>query len=258
MKAKILISLVVLLSTTLACGAATPSVDVPATALPPTNPPLVAPVELKSDPFSEDGQAPNYKITAEIPYLGPSSDPGVQAYNAALKSIVDGEVTAFKGTLAQMSVTPVVEGSTLDVQYQLIGQKGGFWSIQFNITGYTDGAAHPYHYSISSNYDLKSGKALTLDNLFLPNSNYLQTIADYSKTELSKRDIGFTGDFTQGADPKPENYKNWNLSNEGFLVITFDEYQVAPYAAGPQIVLIPFGTLQSIQNPQSILGAFTQ
>jgi Protein of unknown function (DUF3298) len=269
MKIKNLISFVVLLITTVACGTTKSPVDlpvaetIPAVATftpvpPPTNPPLVEPLELKSNPFSEEGQAPNYKITVQIPYLDPSTDPSVQAYNAALKSIVDQEVATFKGTLAEMPATPILNGSTLDIQYQLIGQKGSIWSIQFTIMGFADGGAHPYHYSVSSNYDLKSRKALTLDDVFLPNSNYLQTIADDCKAELSKRDIGFTDIFLQGADPKPENYKNWNLSNEGFLVITFDEDQIAPYAAGAQIVVIPFSELQSIQNPDGALGVFAQ
>ena len=269
MKIKNLLSFVLLLITTTACGATKSPVDLPVSATipaatatftpapPPTNPPMVEPLEVKSTPFSEEGKAPDYKITAQIPYLN-STDPSVQAYNAALKSIVDQAVATFKGTLTDMPATPILNGSTLDIQYQLIGQKGSIWSMQVNIMGFADGGAHPYHYSVSNNYDLKSGKALTLDDLFLPNSNYLQIIADDCKTELSKRDIGFTDTFTQGADPKPENYKNWNLSNEGFLVITFDEDQIAPHAAGPQIVTIPFSELKSIQNPDGALAVFTQ
>jgi len=260
MKIKSLISFVILISASLACevfGIPLSEPHAAATVLPPTKPPMVEPLALKSGPFSEEGQGPNYTISAEIPYLDPSTDPSVQAYNATLKSIVDGEIAAFKGSLADLPAAPIMNGSSLDIKYQLIGQKGSFWSIQFNNNAYSDGAAHPFDYSISSNYDLKSGKALTLEDVFLPNSNYLQIIADYCKAELSKRDIAFDS-FQTGADPLPENYKNWNVSNEGFLVITFDEYQVAPYAAGPQIVTIPFSALQSIQNPQGILGAFTQ
>lgn len=258
MKIKNLISLVVLLITTLACGLSGISVTgPPVSATISTTTAMPEPLALKSNPFSEDGQAPNYKITAEIPYLDPSTDPSLQAYNATLKSIVDGVIEAFKGSLAEMPATPIQDGSSLDIQYQLIGQKGSFWSIQFNIMRYADGAAHPYHYSISSNYDLKSGKALTLEDVFLPNSNYLQVISDLCKAELSARDIAFDS-FQTGADPLAENYQRWNVSNEGFLVITFDEYQVAAYAAGPQVVVIPFSTLQSIQNPDGILGVFAQ
>lgn len=236
-----------------ACGTSSTS---NAPVFPPTMA-LVEPLTLKSNPISEEGQAPNYKITAQIPYLDPATETLSQTFNDNLKNIVEGEIAAFKGSMAEMPATPIAAGSSLDIQYQLIGQKGNIWSIQFNIMGYADGAAHPYHYSIPVNYDLKASKDVTLDDVFLPNSNYLQVISEYCKTQLSTRDIGFEGDFQQGVNPTPENYRNWNVSGDG-LVITFDEYQVAPYAAGPQTVTIPFADLASVINPQGALAPFLQ
>jgi hypothetical protein len=243
----------VLTLATFACG-----ITAPAGTPQPVLPVMVEPVELKSSPLSEESQAPVYKITAQNPYLDPSTDPSVQAFNTAVKSIVDGEIAAFKGSMAEMPAMPISAGSSFDIQYQLIGQKGSIWSIQFNVNGYADGAAHPYHYAIPFNYDLQNAKQLTLDDIFLPNSNYLQTLSDYSKTELTSRNIGFEDGFQQGAEPTAENYKNWNISNEGFLVITFNEYQVAAYAAGPQVVTIPLSSLGQIINSQGPLAPFLQ
>jgi hypothetical protein len=42
------------------------------------------------------------------------------------------------------------------------------------------------------------------------------------------------------------------------LLITFDEYQVAPYAAGPQKVAIPYSELRALINPQGPLGKLSQ
>lgn len=235
----------------LACG-----LPAPADTSQPVLPIMVEPVELKSTPFSEESQSPIYKITAQIPYLDPATDPKVVAFNDAAKAIVDGEIAAFKGSMAEMPATPISAGSSFDIKYALIGQKGNIWSIQFDINGYADGAAHPYRYSISFNYDLQNGKQLTLDDVFLPNSNYLQMLADLSKTELTSRDIGFDATFQQGAEPTPENYKNWNISNEGFLVITFDEDQVASHAAGSQIVTIALSSLGQVINAQGPLAPF--
>ena len=238
----------------LACGAGGPAVTLP-TILPPTTPPLVEPIELKSSPFNEESQSPVYTITAQIPYLDGSTDASVQAFNTAFKNIVDGEVAAFRGGMAEMPLTPISAGSSLDIQHELVSQQGSIWSIKFNIMGYADGAAHPYHYSITVNYDLANSRELILDDLFLPNSNYLQVISDYCKVQLSARDIGFTDGFAQGADPVPENYRNWNISNEG-LVITFDEYQVAAYAVGAQTVVIPFSELGQVVNLQGPLAPY--
>jgi hypothetical protein len=239
----------------LACG---PAPAAPTVVLPPTLPPLVEPLELKSSPFREDNPAPIYTITAEIPYLDPSTHPAVQAFNATLKSIVDAEVAAFKGSMAEMPETPISAGSSLDIKYALIGQKGNIWSIQFNIMGYSDGAAHPYTYSVTVNYDLQNIKQLTLEDVFLPGSNYLQVLSDMCKTELTNRNIGYDAAFSQGAEPTPQNYKNWNVSNEGFFVITFDQGQVGPYAAGPQIITIPFSSLIGVINAQGPLAPYLQ
>ena len=38
--------------------------------------------------------------------------------------------------------------------------------------------------------------------------------------------------FPDGAEPRPENYQVWNFDFNG-LLITFDQYQVMPYAYGP-------------------------
>ncbi len=241
----------------LACGlpgAATPPVVV----LPPTLAPLLEPVELKSTPFSEESQVPVYKITAQIPYLDPSTHPSVQAFNAYVKSVVEAEIAAFKGGMGEMSEIPVTVGSSFDIHYVLIGQKESIWSIQFNIMGYSDGAAHPYTYSITVNYDLQNIKPLKLEDVFLPDSNYLQVLSDISKTELTNRNIGYDPAFSQGAEPTAQNYKNWNVSNEGFFVISFNQGQVGPSAAGPQVITIPFSALAGVINPQGPLAPYLQ
>lgn len=51
--------------------------------------------------------------------------------------------------------------------------------------------------------------------------------------------------FPEGADPKPENYQNWNMGLRN-LVITFDVYQVVPYAAGAQECQVPLVTLRRL------------
>jgi hypothetical protein len=235
-----------------------PGASTPGVVLPPTLPPLVGPFELKSTPLNEESQLPVYKITAQIPYVDPSTHPNVQAFNAYLKSVVEAEIAAFKGGMAEMPETPISAGSSFDIGYTLIGQKGNIWSIQFNILGYSDGAAHPYTYSITVNYDLQNIKPLTLEDVFLPGSNYLQVLSDISKTELTNRNIGYDPAVSPGAEPMPQNYKNWNASNEGFFVITFNQGQVGPYAAGPQVITIPFSALTAVINAQGPLAPYLQ
>lgn len=214
-------------------------------------------LKLGSIPFSETKDGPVYAFTAQIPQLQGSDDPRVAAFNVRLNDLVKNEVDKFRADiLANQPVVPFALGSAFDLKYTLIGQRGEVWSIKFDVYYNYDGSAHPGSYFVTLNYDLAQGRELTLDDLFLHGVNHLQTIADYCKAQLLTRDVGFEMSQT-GADPTPENYRNWNLSTEG-LIITFDAYQVAAYAAGPQTVVIPYAELQSIANPQGALQIFAR
>jgi len=42
------------------------------------------------------------------------------------------------------------------------------------------------------------------------------------------------------------------------LGINFDAYQVGPYAAGPQYVLVPYSALKDVINPDGPVGQFAK
>lgn len=226
---------------------------------PPPTPSLNEGVTLTSFTFDDFVAEPPFtsKVTLPALQLQSGNDPRIQAFNERLYWLAQDQATFFKNdVIANATVPPIAAGSSIEVQYTLIGQRGSIWSFKYDIYFYFDGAAHPGSYSLAINYDLGNGRELTLADLFQPGSNYLQVIADYCKAELLSRDSVFES-FISGADPTTENYARWNLSNEG-LVITFDEYQVAPYAAGRQLVTIPYSAMESIANPNGILDAFRQ
>ncbi len=210
-------------------------------------------VSLTTISSKEDGSSPRYTITVQTPQLVGSEDKRVQEFNEKVHDLVMSEISYFReNILSHMSVVPVSTGSFFDTRYSLVYQRGELWSLKFDFHGYADGAAHPFHYSLTINYDLQDGQKISLSDLFAEESGYLKAISSYCIAELSKRDIGFYGGFEHGAEPTAENYRNWNIANEG-LLITFDEYQVAPYAAGPQIVTIPYNELKSLVNLQGPL-----
>lgn len=259
--AKIVIAFLIIIMVQAACAgnaqpAASPQVEI-STDIPlastPTALPLYQRVTLGSTPLMESGKAPDYEMQAQVPVLVGSDDPRVATFNQAAGEIVQNQIDSFKQMLGDMSVTPIVASSGFYLQHALLSPPGNILSLKFEISQYADGAAHPFGYSITMNYDLERGQELGLEQLFLPGTDYLQVIADYCQAELKKRDIGFDTLFTEGATPTPENYRNWNITANG-LLITFDQYQVAAYAAGPQMVVIPYGALQDIIDPQGPIG----
>jgi hypothetical protein len=243
----------------LACNTLTSTPTGTPSALPPTITPVILisqQVTLVSQPYKETNQTPPFAITSQTPQLAGSSDPRVTAFNQRLTALVTKEVDTFRQSFLQNTAPTVNNGSSLDVNYKLVRQIDDLWSFKFDFSFYSDGAAHPGLYSITLNYDLGHGQELALGDLFLPNSSYLEVISAYCSAELSKQPF-FEGPFADGAQPTPENYRNWNITPDG-LLITFDEYQVAPYAAGPQMVTVPYSALRSILNPQGPLGKLSQ
>ena len=245
----------------IACNTLSPvstSTIIPSSISPtPTSAPLLSQqVTLVPQMLNETNQTPPFTITAQTPQLAGSDDPQVTAFNQRLNELVAKEVDAFRQSFLQDTTPTVSNGSFLEVTYTMLSQIGDVWSFKFEFHFYSNGAAHPGLYSITLNYDLGQGRELTLGDLFLPNSNYLEAISSYCITELSKQP-GFEGPFAEGAQPTVENYRNWNITPDG-LLITFDTYQVAPGASGPQLVTVPYDELQGLINPEGALGNFAQ
>lgn len=247
---------------TLACNATftfgypTPTVMPPTPIPTATSVPLSAQVIPVSVPFIETDQGstfPPYTLTASTPQLTGSDNPRVKVLNQRLSDLVQKEVDLWRQSFRELPITPYSNGSSLEVKYTLVSQIGELWSFKFVFSFYSDGAAHPGDYSITLNYDLGQGRELELDDLFLPNTNYLEAISNYCIAELSKQ-LFFEGPFTDGAQPIPDNYRNWNISSEG-LMITFNTYQVGPGAAGPQVVVVSYGQLADLIDPQGPLAA---
>jgi len=236
---------------TFTVGYPTPTVEAPTQIPSATSVPLSQRVTLISQPYIESNQDPAFTITAQIPQLSGSNDPRVQAFNQKLDEMVQKEVTVFRGEFTRGPILEVSTASYLEVTYELVSQYHDIWNIKFLYNFYNNGAAHPGDFSHTVNYDLGTGRELALGDLFLSGSNYLETISNYCIAELRKQP--YSDSFTtSGADPTLENYRNWNITSEG-LMITFDTYQVAPGAAGPQIISIPYDQLQAMIDPQGPL-----
>ena len=252
-----------ILVTVLACGAS-PTALPPTSTLPPTptSPPTQTPaplylsVTLGSTPTSEAGQKPDYTVKAQIPNMQGSADPRVTNFNNEMAQLTQEEIAKFKDNARVAYSTPGSPGSAYDQTYKLLSAPGNFLSLKFDIYIYIDGAAHPTTHTRVVNYDLEAGADVTLDQLFLPGSNYLNMIANYCIAQLKTRNIGFEA-FSDGAQPLPENYGNWNITPDG-LLITFDEYQVAAYAAGAQEVVVPYAELKTVIDPHGPLAQFVQ
>lgn len=227
-------------------------------------------VEVVARRITENSKKPKYEIDAEYPQLTGSGSPNYETFNQTIRSLVTKRVADFKADMASNAADPELElpaesgGSDLHIGYNIELAKDDLISVMLVVGSYSAGAAHPNSHSEVVNFDLKNGKLLKLSDLFQPGSKYLQTLAAYCISDLKKQ-AGAKGEdsmlddewIQRGAGPEAENYGSWTIGKQG-LEIVFDAYQVAPYAAGPQHVFVPYSALKEIIKPDGPLAQFVK
>lgn len=128
----------------------------------------------------------------------------------------------------------------LDMSYEIAAQTDSLVSVVFYDYEYT-GGAHGITQLQTMNFDLASESELSLVDLFPDGDVPYDAISEYAATVLEER-LGKDATFPEGYTPDPENYVFWTLSADG-ITFHFSQYQVAPYAAGIQVVTVPFDVL---------------
>lgn len=224
-------------------------------------------LKLITEKINEDNRNKKYTIDAEYPQINGSSDYHVEEFNQNVKAMVTKEVTEWKKGAGrepgEKDPVPAASNDYLNIDYNTTLATDDLISIQFVVDTYAHGAAHGSQAVEVVNYSLKSGKPLRLADLFKPQSNYLQAISTYCIKDLKKQarkdnpqEPLLPDDWIEkGAAARANNYKNWNITRKG-LLITFDVYQVGPYASGPQQVVIPYSALKEMVNADGPVSQF--
>lgn len=209
------------------------------------------PVSFIDQSSVQNDQDRQYTIKLRYPVLEANA-PHAGDYNTVVQREVDATVEQFKLDAAEFSKFPAdSSGSFLELNYQLFYNQDGLGSLQLHVMIYLKGAAHPNTFTIPVNYDFRAGRELALADLFLPDCYYLDILSAFCGANLLSRDLSL---FSEGIAPEMENYRSWNITPEG-LRITFDPYQVAPYAAGPQVVHLDWTMLSVLLTPDLGLPA---
>lgn len=210
--------------------------------------------------FAEKNKLKKFEISVDYPVISGINTASAIKFNELSKLRSMSSVAEFKKammaqTAADLKNFPSGMSNTLDVGYNVEWATDDFVSISFMTSEFT-GGAHGNYYTDALNFDLKTGKEIKLADLFEPKSAYLKKISDYSIADLKTR-LGEMSDdewITNGAGNNAENYDNWFLTKKG-LMITFDPYQVAAYAAGMQTVIIPYSELSEIWRKDKMYAA---
>lgn len=225
-------------------------------------------IEIIARQIKENNKKLKYEIDVEYPQLTGSTDPNFEKFNQAARGLVTKQVSAFRKQMTESAgeANPVDSetGSDLGAGYTIALAQDDLISVQFDIGGYSAGAAHPNSYTDVINFDLRNGKQLKLSEIFKPGAKYLQTLSAYSVQDLKKQakqkgEDGMLDDdwIQRGAGPDANNFRSWTITKNG-LGINFDAYQVGPYAAGAQFVLVPYSALKEIIRPDGPVAQFAK
>ena len=212
--------------------------------------------------MDKENKRENYKIHAELPQIvGDSGKPlpsHVSQFNATIRSSVYGQIADFKKSWGEdnaSSISPEtgkpieIPSGELYITSEMVMEDKNFISLVLRPYTYL-GGAHGFEGTIPINFDRRAGVKLTLGDLFKPGTSYLPLLSrhciDTLKHSLASWYVNEPSMTTlhSGADPKQENYQNWEITPYG-LVIVFTPYQVAAYAAGTSEVVIPWSLLKN-------------
>lgn len=177
------------------------------------------PKELKesTDRYSIDMSYPAFGV----PEIDEQIQRGIDAFVSEFKAEAE---SAPKGAKYELT-------SAFDSVY--IGE--GIVSTRLAVSSYT-GGAHPGTILFGLNFAVKDGIRMVLNDALRLLDMPLESVATESARQLSaKLGDSFVPD---GAAAREENYQAFTVSKDA-VTFAFDEYQVGPYAAGPQGVSLP-------------------
>lgn len=215
---------------------------------------LSAGPEVEKKVISEESKKPPYKIQVEYPILKGISNRQAEAeFNRQIKAIIDSAIRRLKNGASEELSPELARGiskealvNSLYIDYSDLYLTKRYISLVMNNSEYFAGAAHPVNTLRAINFNFKTVHLLRLSDLFLSGSGYVKFLSNYCKKRLSedlkKKNLYDSMMIESGASAKEDNFENF-LVKKSSLIILFDYYQVACYAAGPQRVEIPFKDL---------------
>jgi len=220
-------------------------------------------IQITNRQTSESLKAKRLELGPEYPEL--TGGANVSGFNQIVKSRVAKELAAFKKQMlslsaADLKMLPTSMNNYIEIGYNIEYADNDLISVSF-LEGTFTGGAHPNYSYFTITYDLRNGKELKLSDLFKPGARYLEAVSAYATRDLQSRkmpdsdeNMGLAQDtWAEGATAKAENYQSWNLTKKGLMFI-FDPYQVGPYAAGSQTVIVPYAKLREFAKTDGALA----
>lgn len=214
---------------------------------------------LRSRVVTRGDSASGYVVRAEVPTARPADEATaieaarLHALGGVVDSVVREGIDEFVSGLDlddPYAFGPPIP-STWEVAWDARSASGELVSLEFDVYVYHTGAAHPNSHTFTLNWAMADRRALELGDLFRDGTAWVDVVSERAieRIEEGLGEWAVGNDWVRdGAGPDPANFASWTIEPAG-LRIVFDPYQVAPYAAGPRTVTIPWDALAGVLEP---------
>lgn len=201
--------------------------------------------------IKEDNKEKKYEFSATYPQIEGSNDPLVEKFNKELTEKINKGFNQFKEDISASDIggEEVGMGSDYQLTYQMHLANKDLISLEFLISYYYSGAAHPSSTLEVINYNLKTGKELKLEEVFLKDSDYVSKINAICKKEDSRKEYNIFFDD----DPR-KNLESWSVSQRGI----YFHFDVAHALGDVATVFIPYSELKDVIDPNSPIGSLVK
>ncbi len=189
----------------------------------------------------------NYLVYAVYPKVT-----GKDAITSEMQSYIQNKVDLFKGEVSQ-GKGQTVSGTKpeLSITYKPYALKNAL--VSFKVTTNADsGVSRTDNYITTFVYNLGTQVRMSLDQVFNGNMDYLTRISDLVRNKLNANSV-LQGSldkelFDSGTAPKKENFQNFVVGDRE-VIFYFNQYQIAPAAAGSFEVSLSFEDLKDVLWP---------
>ncbi|MEK7569452.1 MAG: DUF3298 and DUF4163 domain-containing protein [Patescibacteria group bacterium] len=187
--------------------------------------------------------APTAFATFDVAY--PTFKNASVEFNQKIEDLVMSAVAEHKKIAEDTWRAQAETGGTPEEKFQFYASwtpvqvNDNYISVLLREGGYT-GGAHGYEMLTSFNFDVMGEKEIVLSDLFPGDPNYLKAISEFARKELRRQlKENLNEDMLlPGTEPRDENFSVFSFT-PGSLTFYFQQYQVAPYAAGQSKVTMP-------------------
>lgn len=227
-------------------------------------PTLAQETDDRADLCYENNGIPNFvtgqcelRVSLDINVIFPVEYATMPFVMEVINPLLNEKITGFMDMFAEADIQPSFGSSwSLNVGYEEIRHSDTVFTIALYENMYT-GGAHGINFATMLTFDTEAKTLLSLDDVLADVPISLSAIAPIAVTQI----LDNLGDFADvdwiadGTDPTNlNNYATWAITSDG-LLFYFGDYHVAPYAAGPQTVVIPFADLSGMLESDFVISS---